>query len=81
MFVRRLQLPLYSINLFCYAVVMKFFLTLVGLIFVLEGLPYVASPEAMRKWLRQLVNMEPGQLRFMGLVAMTVGFILLWLVR
>ncbi len=60
---------------------MKFFLTLVGLIFVLEGLPYVASPEAMRNWLRQLVNMEPSQLRFMGLVAMTVGFTLLWLVR
>ncbi len=60
---------------------MKFFLTLVGLIFVLEGLPYVASPETMRNWLRQLVNMEPGQLRFMGMVAMAVGFILLWLVR
>ncbi len=60
---------------------MKFFLTLVGLIFVLEGLPYVASPEAMRNWLRRLVNMEPGQLRLMGLVAMAVGFTLLWLVR
>ncbi len=81
MFVSGLKHPLYSINLFCYALCMKFFLTLVGLIFVLEGLPYVASPETMRNWLRQLVNMEPGQLRFMGMVAMAVGFILLWLVR
>lgn len=81
MFVSEWQHPLYSINLFCYAGYMKFFLTLVGLIFVLEGLPYVASPEAMRNWLRRLVNMEPGQLRLMGLVAMAVGFTLLWLVR
>ncbi len=77
MFVSGLQRLLYSVTL-CY---MKFFLTLIGLILVLEGLPYVASPEAMRHWLRQLVNMEPRQLRIMGLIAMTVGFALLLLVR
>ena len=60
---------------------MKLFITLVGLIFILEGLPYVASPEAMQRWLRQLAEMPPAQLRMMGLIAMTAGFVLLWIVR
>ena len=60
---------------------MKLFVTLIGLIFILEGLPYVASPEAMQRWLRQLTEMSPAQLRMMGLIAMTAGFALLLVAR
>ena len=60
---------------------MKLFITLIGLILVLEGLPYVASPEAMQKWLRQLTEMEPAQLRMMGMIAMIAGFAILLLAR
>jgi uncharacterized protein YjeT (DUF2065 family) len=55
---------------------MKTLITLVGLILVLEGLPYVASPEAMQRWLQQVTEMRPESLRFMGVVAMAVGFFL-----
>lgn len=55
---------------------MKTLITLVGLVFVLEGLPYVVSPQGMQQWLRQLLEMKPGQLRAIGLVAMIAGFIL-----
>ena len=41
-----------------------------------EGLPYVASPESMQRWLRQILDMEPAQLRRIGLAAMAAGFIL-----
>jgi len=58
---------------------MKLLITLVGLVFVLEGLPYVVSPEAMQRWLRQLLEMKPGQLRAMGIIAMVVGFLLCYL--
>ncbi len=58
---------------------MEYLITLVGLVFILEGLPYVASPEAMQRWLRQLLEMPPGQLRFMGLIAMGFGFLLCYL--
>jgi len=58
---------------------MEFFLTLVGLIFILEGLPYVASPEAMQRWLRQLLEMQPGQLRIAGMLSMAFGFFLCYL--
>jgi len=60
---------------------MKLALTLIGLLLVLEGLPYAASPETMQKWLRQLVELPPGQLRAIGFVSMILGFVLLLFVR
>lgn len=60
---------------------MKLLITLIGLILVLEGLPYVASPEAMQRWLRQLLELEPSQLRMIGFIAMTAGFIILFFAR
>ena len=60
---------------------MKLLLTLIGLVLVLEGLPYVASPESMQRWLRQILEMEPAQLRRIGMVAMAVGFALCFLAQ
>lgn len=56
---------------------MKLLVALIGLVLVLEGLPYVAAPEAMQKWLAQLSAMHPKQLRSMGLIAMIAGFVIL----
>jgi uncharacterized protein YjeT (DUF2065 family) len=55
---------------------MKFLLTLVGLVFILEGLPYLTFPEAMQRWLRQLLEMSPSQLRLVGLFAVGLGLLL-----
>jgi hypothetical protein len=55
---------------------MKFFVTLIGLIFVLEGLPYVACPESMQDWLRRLSQMSPRVLRVIGSIAMAIGVLL-----
>lgn len=60
---------------------MKLLITLIGLVLVLEGLPYVASPEAMQRWLRQIVELPPQQLRRVGLVAMILGFALCFLAQ
>ena len=60
---------------------MKLLITLIGLILVLEGLPYVASPESMQRWLRQLTSMPPAQLRLVGFIAMAVGFFLCYLAQ
>ncbi len=60
---------------------MKLLVTLIGLVLVIEGLPYVASPEAMQRWLKQLIEMEPSQLRMMGLIAMIAGFVILFFAR
>ena len=60
---------------------MKILFLLVGLILILEGLPYVAAPEGMRDWLKKLSGMESGQLRSMGLIAMTIGLAICFIVQ
>ncbi len=55
---------------------MKMLITLIGLVLILEGLPYVASPEAMQRWLKQLAEMRPDILRIIGVFAMAAGFLL-----
>ena len=60
---------------------MKLLITLIGLILILEGLPYAASPESMQRWLRQILEMRPDLLRRVGLIAMAVGFLLCFLAQ
>ena len=60
---------------------MKVFIVLIGLVLVIEGLPYVAFPEAMQRWLSQLVKLPPSHLRQVGLVSMAAGFIILFFAR
>ncbi|MEN8188643.1 MAG: DUF2065 domain-containing protein [Thermodesulfobacteriota bacterium] len=60
---------------------MKLLLLLVGMVLILEGLPYVAAPQAMQEWLKKICEMRPEQLRTIGLVAMGSGLCLCWLVQ
>ncbi len=55
---------------------MKLLFTLIGLIFILEGLPYLTFPEAMQRWLQQLMEMKPAQLRIVGLMAVGTGLLI-----
>jgi uncharacterized protein len=55
---------------------MKLLFTLIGLIFILEGLPYLTFPEAMQRWLQQLMEMKPAQLRMVGLFAVGLGLLI-----
>lgn len=60
---------------------MKIFVLLIGLILVLEGLPYAAAPLAMQEWLKKLSEMPPGQLRVMGFGAIIAGLVLCYIVQ
>ncbi len=60
---------------------MKLLTLLIGLVLILEGLPYVAAPEAMQDWLKKLSGIRPGQLRSMGLFAMIIGIIIIFVVQ
>lgn len=60
---------------------MKLFILLIGLILVLEGLPYAAAPEAMQDWLKKLSEIDPGQLRKMGVAAMVIGLLICFVVQ
>lgn len=60
---------------------MKLFLLLIGLVLILEGIPYVAAPEAMQEWLKKLSAVDAGWLRSVGLLAMAVGLLIIFVVQ
>jgi hypothetical protein len=57
------------------------FLTALGLVLALEGLLYAAFPEAMKRMVAAVLQMPPGTIRAVGLVAAAIGVIVVWLVR
>ncbi len=60
---------------------MKLFILLIGLILVLEGLPYAAAPEAMQEWLKKLSEMDPRELRKMGVIALIAGLCICFVIQ
>jgi len=52
-------------------------LTALGLILVLEGVLPLLAPQAWRDTFKRMVELKDGQLRFVGLVSMGVGLLLL----
>jgi uncharacterized protein len=56
-------------------------LTVIGLILVLEGLPYFAFPEKFKTWILKLAEMPETQLRIYGLVSMLIGLLVVFLAR
>ncbi len=60
---------------------MKLLTLLLGLVMIVEGLPYVAAPEAMQNWLKKLSEIDATHLRGMGLVAMLLGLAICFVVQ
>ena len=58
---------------------MEFFLCVVGMVMFIEGLPYFAFPDKMRKWVRVVLEMNDGSLRRFGFFLMFIGLMLVWL--
>ncbi|MGC9163015.1 MAG: DUF2065 domain-containing protein [Thiomonas sp.] len=52
-------------------------LVAVGLVLVIEGLMPLLAPRQWRATLRQILSLTDGQLRFIGLVAVACGLLLL----
>ncbi|WOP14547.1 DUF2065 domain-containing protein [Ottowia sp. SB7-C50] len=55
-------------------------LAALGLALILEGLMPFVAPNAWRRAFSQLMQLQDGQLRFFGLLAVGGGLLLLWLV-
>ena len=58
---------------------MKFFLSVLGMVMIVEGLPYFAFPERIKIWLVRVSEMEARHLRAFGFTAMCVGMALVYL--
>jgi len=51
--------------------------TALGLMLLLEGLLPLIAPQAWRETFKRLIDMKDGQLRFVGLISMCGGLLLL----
>ena len=58
---------------------MKYFLCVLGMVFVIEGLPYFAFPEKVKAYLLKILEMPDSTLRLLGLSAVIVGLIFVFL--
>jgi len=56
-------------------------LTAFGLMLVLEGLLPLLAPKAWRQAFQRMLELKDGQLRFVGLVSITGGLLLMFLSR
>ena len=55
---------------------MKLLCCLFGLVLMIEGLPYFAFPEKMKKWLSTVQEVPDSFLRVMGFLAMALGLLI-----
>jgi len=60
---------------------MKLLLLLIGLVLIIEGLPYFAFPDRMKIWMKQIQEVPDTHLRIMGLVAMGIGWVIVYIFR
>jgi hypothetical protein len=60
---------------------MDFFLCVIGMVMIIEGLPYFAFPDKMKIWVQRIFEMPDKSLRKMGLVLMVIGFLLVYMGR
>ena len=55
---------------------MKYLFCLLGLVLIVEGLPYFAFPSKMKKWMITVIRVPDSHLRIMGFVAMCAGLLI-----
>jgi uncharacterized protein YjeT (DUF2065 family) len=60
---------------------MKYFLTVIAMILIIEGLPYFIFPEKLKTVLRLLSQSEPSSLRKIGISLISIGLIILYFVN
>jgi len=60
---------------------MEYFLCVLGMVFIIEGLPYFAFPEKVKSYIMKLQEMPDSVLRVLGLSAIITGLIIIYFGR
>ncbi|MBI5237163.1 MAG: DUF2065 domain-containing protein [Deltaproteobacteria bacterium] len=60
---------------------MKFLLSVLGALLVIEGIPYFGFPGKVKDWALVLQDMSDKNLRVMGLIIIALGLALLYSLR
>ena len=51
----------------------------VGLLFIIEGIPYFAFPELVKRFMAQVLALPDRVMRIFGMIALGLGLLLLYL--
>jgi len=57
---------------------MEYFLCVLGMVFIIEGLPYFAFPDKVKSYVMKLQELPDSILRVLGLSAIVTGLILIY---
>ena len=60
---------------------MDYFLCVLGIVMIIEGVPYFTFPEKMKNWMKKIQVIPESSLRVFGLVVMVGGLLLVYLGR
>ena len=60
---------------------MSDFLVAIGLVFVIEGLIFAASPQSAKNAMAHVLETPDSTLRVIGIGSAVLGVVLVWLVR
>ncbi|MDH3972906.1 MAG: DUF2065 domain-containing protein [Deltaproteobacteria bacterium] len=58
---------------------LKFFLSVLALVFVIEGMPYFLAPSGIKKWLEIIREMPDSAIRGIGFLFMLTGLGVLYI--
>ncbi|OPL16815.1 MAG: hypothetical protein AVO39_00635 [delta proteobacterium MLS_D] len=60
---------------------MKLLLSVIGLILIIEGLPYFTFPDRIKIYLAKVITMPSSTLRIIGLASIMIGVVLVYIGR
>ncbi len=58
---------------------MEFFLCVIGMVMIVEGLPYFAAPDKMKNMIKMLLQLEDNSLRGFGGFIMILGVLVVYI--
>jgi len=57
---------------------MKYFLCVLGMVLIIEGLPYFTFPDKLKIYLSKLTEIPDSSLRILGVAAVVIGLLLVY---
>jgi hypothetical protein len=60
---------------------MAYFLCVLGMVMIVEGLPYFAAPAKMKVWIQKMMELPDSSLRLIGFMLMICGLGLVYVAR
>jgi uncharacterized protein YjeT (DUF2065 family) len=60
---------------------MNFFISVIGMVMIIEGLPYFLSPEKAKSWMGKIEAIPGETLRTIGFFMMAIGLFLVYMGR